>query len=551
MVCCRTQAINCAGLSLAGQSLLLHSPLTTIPLRSVTLVDTSGSRLTRRICLVVIACLTSFLASGWWQPLLATDTENKSEAVTFSDCTIGTDGIQRKADCATLDVLLDPEDPSQGVLALSIARIESRRQSGNTDALTILAGGPGQSAIDTFPAIAFAFRHIMRDRDVILVDQRGTGGSTLLDCPETDESANLDGTVNLQTDPEELALQAKACLDTLPADPTLFTTSVAVKDLESVRRQLGISQWDLYGVSYGTRVAMHYLKRYPDAVRTMILDAVVPPQISLGPDIGRFAQQSLEHIFARCESDTGCNEAFGNLGAPTLEFLDELAERPRSMTYEDIASGQLTTREFTRDHLAATLRLMSYSSQTAAILPSMLNEAINNDNLAPFARQADMQGASLSASLATGMHHAVICTEDVPFFAQEQEDDEAPTAMTTRSYLGDDIVSAITANCRYWPAGRIDDDFKEPLRSDKPTLILSGGADPITPPAYGELVAETLGNAKHIVNEAQGHMQSAFGCIPVLMAQFVEEAQTDNLDESCLERLSPTPFFIDANGPLP
>ncbi|MDB3935162.1 alpha/beta hydrolase [Granulosicoccus sp.] len=488
---------------------------------------------------------------------MATDTKVAADAITFSDCTIGTDGIQRQAGCATLDVLLDPDDPSQGVLGLSIARIESRRKSSNTDALTILAGGPGQSAIDTFPAIAFAFRHIMRDRDVILIDQRGTGGSTLLDCPETDETANLDGAVNLQTDPEELAQQAKACLDTLPADPTLFTTSVAVQDLESVRRQLGISQWNLYGVSYGTRVAMHYLRRYPDAVRTMILDAVVPPQISLGPDIGKLAQDSLEHIFARCESDTGCNEAFGNLTTPTLEFLDELAESPRSMTYEDIASGQLTTREFTRDHLAATLRLMSYSSQTAAILPSMLNEAINNDNLAPFARQADMQGASLSASLATGMHHAVICTEDVPFFAQDTQDtqaltsEQAQSAITTRSYLGDDIVSAITANCRYWPAGRIDDDFKEALKSDKPTLILSGGADPITPPEYGDMVAETLDDVKHIVNEAQGHMQSAFGCTPVLMAQFVDEAQTENLDSTCLERLSPTPFFIDANGPLP
>ena len=488
---------------------------------------------------------------GWSMLASAADTVTEASPVTFENCTIGTSGIQRQAECATLDVPLDPSDPAQGMLALSVARIESRRQSGNTDAITILAGGPGQSAIDMFPSVAFAFRHIMRDRDVILIDQRGTGASTLLDCPEMNDAANLDSAVNLETDPQELARQAKLCLETLPADPQLFTTSVAVMDLEAVRLQLGISQWNLYGISYGTRVAAHYLKRYPDAVRTMILDAVVPPQVSLGPDISRLAQDSLEHIFSRCETDIGCNEAFGNLVAPTLELLDDLAERPRAITYEDIASGQLTSREFTREHLAATLRLMSYSSQTAAILPSMLHEAIENDNLAPFARQADIQSTSLSTSLATGMHHAVICTEDVPFFADNMSDGQAGSSLARRSYLGNDIVSAITATCQHWPAGRIDEDFKEPLKSDKPTLVLSGGADPITPPAYGELVATHLSEVKHIVNEAQGHMQAAFGCMPVLMAQFVEQADADTLDTACLERLKPTPFFVDANGPLP
>ena len=488
---------------------------------------------------------------GWSMLASAADTVTEASPVTFENCTIGTSGIQRQAECATLDVPLDPSDPAQGMLALSVARIESRRQSGNTDAITILAGGPGQSAIDMFPSVAFAFRHIMRDRDVILIDQRGTGASTLLDCPEMNDAANLDSAVNLETDPQELTRQAKLCLETLPADPQLFTTSVAVMDLEAVRLQLGISQWNLYGISYGTRVAAHYLKRYPDAVRTMILDAVVPPQVSLGPDISRLAQDSLEHIFSRCETDIGCNEAFGNLVAPTLELLDDLAERPRAITYEDIASGQLTSREFTREHLAATLRLMSYSSQTAAILPSMLHEAIENDNLAPFARQADIQSTSLSTSLATGMHHAVICTEDVPFFADNMSDGQAGSSLARRSYLGNDIVSAITATCQHWPAGRIDENFKEPLKSDKPTLVLSGGADPITPPAYGELVATHLSEVKHIVNEAQGHMQAAFGCMPVLMAQFVEQADADTLDTACLERLKPTPFFVDANGPLP
>ena len=341
---------------------------------------------------------------------------NPAAGVIFEDCSIGTAGTQLPAQCATLEVPLDPANPALGTQHLSVAKIASRRRSNNTDALTLLAGGPGQSAIESFPAVSFAFRHVMQDRDVILIDQRGTGESTALECPDDTDTANLDTGLSPETDPEEIAELAAQCLAQLPADPQWFTTSVAVQDLENVRQQLGISQWNLYGISYGTRVALHYLRRYPASVRTMVLDAVVPPQVSLGPEIAPLAQQALEHIFKRCESSEGCGAAFGNLTAPTLALLDDLDEQPRTITYEDVATGQLTTREFTREQLAITVRLMSYSSQTAAILPSMLFDAIENDNLAPLARQSDMQSTSLGNTLATGMHHAIICTEDVPYF---------------------------------------------------------------------------------------------------------------------------------------
>ena len=465
--------------------------------------------------------------------------------VIFKECSIGTAGTQLPAQCATLDVPLDPANPALGNQRLSVAKIASRRRSNNTDALTLLAGGPGQSAIESFPAVSFAFRHIMQDRDVILIDQRGTGDSTALECPDDTDTTSLQTGASPETDPEEIAALAAECLAQLPADPQWFTTSVAVQDLENVRRQLGISHWNLYGISYGTRVALHYLRRYPASVRTMVLDAVVPPQVSLGPDIATLAQQALEHIFKRCESNAGCFAAFGNLTEPTLALLDDLGEQPRTITYEDVATGQLTTREFTREQLAITLRLMSYSSQTAAILPSMLFDAIENNNLAPLARQSDMQSTSLGNTLATGMHHAIICTEDVPFF------DQQPDTSLPQSYLGNEIINAIQATCSRWPAGIIDDDFKQAVVSDIPTLILSGGADPITPPAYGELVAESLSHVKHIINEDQGHMQAIFGCMPVLLAQFIDSADATALDTDCLQRLRPTPFFVDANGPLP
>lgn len=487
------------------------------------------------------------------QALPDTDQHVPGDAVPliFEECTIGTDGQQMKAECATLDALLDPDNPSLGTLPLAIARIKARQRNKHADALTFIAGGPGQSALDTFPSVSFAFRHIMRDRDVILLDQRGTGASSKLSCPESTDALGSD----LAFDANKIADQAKRCLASLPADPTLFTTSIAVKDLEAIRQALGISQWNLYGVSYGTRVAQHYLRRYPESVRSMILDAVVPPEISLGPDIAAMAQRALDLLFERCQADDGCGQAFGQLDTATVDLLDELERRPRSIDYEDIARGTQITREFSRDELAATLRLMTYNSQTAAILPSMLFEAIAHDNFAPLARQADLQSDSLNNLLATGMHQAILCTEDEPYTHAQAASGIDPIEQSEkpgeRSYLGDSIVPALQATCKNWPAGYIDNDFKNTVTSDKPALILSGEADPITPPEYGEQVAATLANSLHVVNPSLGHMQAPFGCMPVLMAQFVETANSTSLNTTCLDRISPTPFFIDANGPLP
>ena len=228
-----------------------------------------------------------------------------------------------------------------------------------------------------------------------------------------------------------------------------------------------------------------------------------------------------------------------------MALLHALEEKPRTVSFENVVTGKMSTMEFTRQHLAVTIRLMSYSAQTAAILPSMLHEAIVNDNFAPLARQSKLQAKSLGSSLATGMQHAVLCTEDAPFVSGAEYPGDAST------YLGEGVVDSLEASCADWPPGIIDGDFKDPVVSETPTLILSGEADPITPPEYGESLMSNFTQAKHIVNPAQGHMQAPFGCMPVVLAKFIETANAYELNTDCLERLRALPFFIDANGPLP
>lgn len=499
-----------------------------------------------------------------------------SDNINFSDCSIGQGAISLAAQCATLTVQLDSRQnvyalkkaektvsnpklkpdikaavesgpvsntraDGNGSIQLSIARIPARRLSDRQDAFTLIAGGPGQSAIETFPSVSFAFQHIMQDHDVILIDQRGTGASEKLVCASESDPLALTADADLA----QISSDALACRASLPHDPYWFTSSMAVNDLEYVRQMLNVSQWNMYGISYGTRVAMHYLRRFPDSIRTLTLDAVLPPSVSLGPDIARLSQRALDLIFTRCVNDQGCFSAFGDLTKPTMALLGSLEKAPKKLTFEDIATGSLSTMELTRQQLAATIRLLSYSPQTAAILPSMLHEAIVNENFAPLARQVKLQAQSLDHSLANGMHQAIICTEDAPYVNASDAGDEAAT------YLGQGTLDALLANCENWPAGFIDADFKDALATDVPILILSGEADPITPPGYGESITSTLPNSRHIINEDQGHMQAPFGCMPVLLAQFVSTADAKNLNIDCLDRLRVTPFFVDANGPLP
>lgn len=476
--------------------------------------------------------------------------------VAFERCTIGDGRARAAAECATIAVPLDDEAPDGETLELAVARVPARRGATDGAAFTLLAGGPGQSAIDAYAALAFAFRDIGRDHDIVLVDQRGTGASHRLDCAESDAVGGGGLETTADASPEEIARLAARCLASLDVDPRRFTTSVAVRDLELVRERLGLPAWHLYGVSYGTRVAQHYARRHPARVRSLILDAVVPPDVALGPDIAPLADRALGLVFARCAADVDCAARFPDIETRTRAWLETLRASPLEIEHEDLASGGTRRARFGARDLAAVLRLMSYSAQTASLLPSMLDAAIEDGHVAPLARQARLQTASLGDSLASGMHHAVVCTEDAPRLPPDA------AARAAGTLLGAALVEALEASCRDWPRGVIDADFHEPLALDVPTLILSGEADPITPPAYGERVAAALPNARHVVVPGQGHMQAPLGCVPTLMARLVaaaDAATSDGtpsaaaraLDTDCLERLRPPPFFVDANGPTP
>jgi pimeloyl-ACP methyl ester carboxylesterase len=367
---------------------------------------------------------------------------------------------------------------------------------------------------------------------LILVDQRGTGRSADgFDCAAPDD-------LSLDTaSADELARLVEACLGALEHDPRFYTTSVAVADLERVRSSLGIAQWNVYGVSYGTRVAQHYLRRHPAQVRAVVLDGVVPPPLALGPDVAREAQRALEQIFARCAADARCGAQFAELPRTFAAVLARL----------DAATGDGNGERppLTALELRTLVRFMTYNVATVALLPVLITEA-HAGNYTPLANQARTLLRNLPESLSFPMSNSVVCTEDLPYVTPEAN------AGLGDTYLGTAIVEGLRAVCARWPAGAIDEDFKTPVRSDKPVLVLSGEFDPITPPAYAErVIAEGLTNAVHLVGRRQGHGLIGVGCVPRIMRSFLAAALPRELDATCLEAEPPTPFFLSLLGPAP
>lgn len=345
---------------------------------------------------------------------------------------------------------------------------------------------------------------------------------------------------------EQTVADTRACLAELPHDPRFFTTSVAVQDLEALRIALGYSQFNLYGISYGSRVAQHYLRRYPESTRSVIIDGVVPPQLALGPGIAVEAQKALNAIFARCAESEDCHERFPTIREDFARLRQRLADEAVTVTITHPVSGRLEDVSFDVDKLAGVLRLLSYHPSSVALMPLMIDEAVSG-NFLPLTAQFLMISEGMSDQLSVGMHNAVVCTEDAPFFDGEAVSREALGG----TYIGPVQLDALEAICSVWPRGLLDDDFKTPVASSRPVLLLSGEADPITPPAYADLAAVDLDNALHLTGRRQGHGQAPRGCVPQIIGRFVESASVADLQVDCLDKVFAMPFFVDFAGPSP
>jgi pimeloyl-ACP methyl ester carboxylesterase len=278
-----------------------------------------------------------------------------------------------KARCGTLLRRENPDDPDSPQLELRVAVVPALNLQPAPDPVVPIAGGPGQGTIEFFAAYAGAFEELRRNRDILLLDQRGTGQSARMDCPVEEDL--LEGQYSI----DETVRYTEECLARLPHDPRFFTTSVAVADLEAVRVALGYPALNLYGISYGTRVAQHFARRYPEVTRTLVLDGVVPPQLSLGPEIATEAQHALERIFDRCAEDDACATRYGDLDEKFAGLKERLSAKKVKVKSADPVSGEFDTIEFGADEMAIALRLLAYDARTIALVPLLVSEAADGN----------------------------------------------------------------------------------------------------------------------------------------------------------------------------
>jgi pimeloyl-ACP methyl ester carboxylesterase len=459
--------------------------------------------------------------------------------IALSRCTLegGTGIASIEARCGWLSRPENPDAPDGRKIDLRVAVIPALSPNPQPDALTVINGGPGGSSIDMYADMAATFSAIQRERDILIVDQRGTGASNPMDCPRL-EDADMNATEAY------IRKATRSCLEDLPGDPRFYTTSLAVDDLDAARQALGYPSLNVYGVSYGTRVGQHYARRYPDHIRTLIIDGVAPPEVPLGPIAALNAQRTLDRLFERCAGDEACHKRFPDLSGQLNALSQTLEAASVPVTAAHPVTGIATPIQVTQTHLLLTIRMLSYAPETARLIPLIIDEAASRDNFVPLAANALRIEKELSGAIRFGMHNSVICTEDAPFFG----DLDRPALEAT--YIGPRQAQSLIAICKEWPTGPMDDDLRQPLRVDVPTLILSGEEDPITPPAYGDMADASLPKSLHLIGGGQGHGVIGRGCFPRLAAEFIDSGTLEGLDPGCVERLTHPSFFLNLMGPI-
>ncbi|HEY2678888.1 MAG TPA: alpha/beta hydrolase [Steroidobacteraceae bacterium] len=444
------------------------------------------------------------------------------------------------ARCGTLRVPENREDPKSPTIDLNVAVVPALNRRSAAAPLFLLAGGPGQSAVQSYVALAGAFARINRDHAIVLVDQRGTGKSSPQSCPYPEDWQEPE-------DAMPAVRQATAeCLAKLGQRVRFYTTSIAVRDLDQVRRALGYEQIDLYAASYGTRVAELYMRRYPARVHAVILDGVTYPAQAIGVETPQDGERALTMILERCRQSPDCAAAYPELQQDFDALLRQFGPQRVKVTIDDPNSGLPLEIEFTHRILSAALRFLSYSGMQASLLPALIHQAAHG-SLRPLASQSVMNARQIGDQLANGMQYSVICSEDEPYFAAANID----RAALARTYQGTEQIDTLREICKVWPKGPVDDDLHSPLHSDIPTLLLSGEADPVTPPADAERAALGLSRHRHLVLKGEGHVQLAAGCMPRLMAEFLQSGAPESVDVTCLEHHAPEPFFLSMTGPAP
>lgn len=449
------------------------------------------------------------------------------------------DGLAHELLCGSLTRLLDPARADGPHFELHYVVVPALARRKLPDPVFLLAGGPGQSAISLAPQLMGVFARLNNRRDIVFVDQRGTGRSAPLDCEEPREPALAES-----ADPQAQLRRLASCRERLLKLPYLrsasdlgfFTTVLAMQDLDAVRQAIGAARINLVGASYGTRAALEYQRQFPAAVRRSVLDGVAPPDMVLPTSAGADAQAAFDALLAACAAEPACAHEW-----PLLRQAWDglLASLPRAVSVADPLSGKPESFTLTRELLLGVVRAPLYLPTLSAALPAAISAAAQGrfEALAALAGVLSRRGGP---RLYTGMHYAVICAEDAPRLA-------GAASAPTRDF-GVGLAPLYEQACAGWPRGTVPAAFYGVGTAASPVLLLSGGIDPATPPRHAARAAAALGaKARHVVVPNAGHGLLGSGCVPDLLYRFIDaadEAQALALDAACITGIPRPGAFV-------
>jgi pimeloyl-ACP methyl ester carboxylesterase len=465
----------------------------------------------------------------------------------------------KTVECGYLTVPENRDDPQSRKIRLAVAIF--RHPSGNPrpDPIIYLTGGPGGSILKIVSLTGFEAQFgpmFAANRDIILFDQRGVGFSQpALDCPQFTklyldlldhevDGVRLTAEEGLARNVEALAACAKE-LSTI-ADLSAYNTAASAADVNDLRIALGYDKVNLWGGSYGTRLALGVMRDFPQGLRSVVLEAVYPPDVDLFLDTPADFDRALNLVIVGCAADKACNAAYPNLRAVLSDTVKRLNENPASVELIHPFTRERYAVLLRGDDLVEQLFRSLYIPQVRPMLPQIIYDASKGtfDTLLLVAREFLWKRDIRS----WGMCFSVLCHEEMPFSSPEAYQAVLARYPEYAGFLAGSEVGGLTyAICPRWGAGEADALENQPVTSDIPTLIMAGEYDPITPPEWARRVASGLKNGYLFVYPGMGHGASGDDCARKVMLAFLEDPSKAP-DAACIATMEVSPFAVPAQS---
>jgi pimeloyl-ACP methyl ester carboxylesterase len=431
--------------------------------------------------------------------------------------------------CGKIDVFEDRTAQTGRKIDLHVVLLPALDSKPAPDPVFFLSGGPGQGAAKIASGGEDSLMsQLRRQRDLVFIDQRGTGDSYPLNC---NLSSNHVAAQNYFDElfPLERIRACRTALERV-SDLELYTTPIAMADLEEARVALGYEKINLYGISYGTLAALQYLHRYPKRVRALALAGVATPAAKLPLHFAKGAQAAMNKLLQDCAAEEGCRAAFPDLQADFARALARLDSAPVSFVIPHPKSREAQSVRMSRGVFTEQLKNLLYDLTSASFVPLLIHRAARGEWTA-FGKI--VAGASMNATHAPslGTYLTVTCSESVPFI----NDDEI-VRETSGTFMGDYRIRAQRQACREWPRGKVPATYFEPVISPAPVLMLSGELDGATPAQLGADAARSLSNSRQILLRNTAHRYTS-DCVTGIIAQFIAKGSAQELDIACADKL--------------